>query len=99
MQIQIVLKSYHFNFLQKNIELLRNLFPNLQIIRLPVKMKKWTVIRSPHVHKKSREQFELRTFSAILQIQNENQLKIEHLQKLICIGVQMQVRYTYFSSL
>ena len=30
-------------------------------IPLPVKMERWTVLRSPHIDKKSREQFELRT--------------------------------------
>src|SRR3989304_1199406 len=37
-------------------------------IPLPVKMERWTVLRSPHVDKKSREQFELRTHKRLLDI-------------------------------
>ena len=35
--------------------------PELTLVRLPVKKKRFTVIRSPHVTNRSREQFELRT--------------------------------------
>ena len=37
-------------------------------IPLPVKIERWTVLRSPHVDKKSREQFELRTHKRLLDI-------------------------------
>ena len=37
-------------------------------IPLPVKTERWTVLRSPHVDKKSREQFELRTHKRLLDI-------------------------------
>ena len=35
--------------------------PELTLVRLPIKKKRFTVIRSPHVTNRSREQFELRT--------------------------------------
>lgn len=35
---------------------------------LPQKVKKWTLLRSPHVYKTSREQLELRTFSCLFTI-------------------------------
>ena len=96
--IQIILKSHHFDFLNNNIEILHKMFSNSKLVRLPVKIKKWTVIRSPHVHKKSREQFELRTYTVIFKIQESN-FEISHLQNLICTGVQMQIRYLSKTSL
>ena len=97
-EIQIILKSHHFDFLNSNIEILHKMFSNSKVVRLPVKVKKWTVIRSPHVHKKSREQFEMRTYTVIFKIQ-ENNFEISHLQNLICTGVQMQIRYISKTSL
>ena len=40
--------------------------PELSLIRLPVKKKMFTVIRSPHVTNRSREQFQLRTSKWLL---------------------------------
>lgn len=97
-QIQIVLKSHHFDFLNNNIAILHQMFADSDIIRLPVKIKKWTVIRSPHVHKKSREQFEMRTYTVIFKIKQAD-FEISHLQNLICTGVQMQIRYVSETSL
>ncbi|MEC9207319.1 MAG: 30S ribosomal protein S10, partial [Pseudomonadota bacterium] len=37
-------------------------------IPLPTKIEKYTVLRSPHVNKKSREQFEIRTHKRLLDI-------------------------------
>ena len=37
-------------------------------IPLPTKTKRWTVLRSPHVDKKSREQFELKTHKRLIDI-------------------------------
>ncbi len=38
----------------------------------PIKIKKYTVLRSPHVNKKSREQFEIRTYKRLIQIKTKN---------------------------
>ena len=37
-------------------------------VPLPTEMNKWTVLRSPHVDKKSREQFEIRTHKRLIDI-------------------------------
>ena len=94
---QIVLKSHHFDFFQKNLEILRKIFPSSSVIRLPTRIKKWTVISSPHVHKKSREQFEIRNYSAIFQIEFCEDLEL--VQNLLCPGVQMQIRCVTHSGL
>ena len=49
---------------------------------LPTKVKKWTVLRGPHVNKKAREQFERRTHQRILDIVNPNDSCREELQKM-----------------
>ena len=40
-----------------------------KLIHLPNTNKKFTVLRSPHVHKKARDQFELKSFTKVLQIE------------------------------
>jgi small subunit ribosomal protein S10 len=37
-----------------------------RVIPMPIKKQRFTVLRSPHVDKKSREQFEIRTYSKLL---------------------------------
>jgi len=40
--------------------------PSMKVVRLPIKYKKFTTIRSPHVTNRSREQFEALTFKWVL---------------------------------
>jgi len=51
-------------------------------IPLPTVKNKWTVLRSPHVDKKSREQFEVRTHKRLLDILEPTQQTIDQLMKL-----------------
>ena len=51
-------------------------------IPLPVKIKKYTVLRSPHVNKKSREQFEIRCYKRLLEISEPTSQTINQLMKL-----------------
>lgn len=48
--------------------------PLMKIIRLPVKKKKFTVIRSPHVTNRSREQFQIRTHKWVLKTEIPQEL-------------------------
>lgn len=41
---------------------------NYSIVSLPIKNQRFTVLRSPHVDKKSREQFEMRSYSKLLKV-------------------------------
>ena len=59
-------------YLFKNKKLL---FLSLKFFILPKKIKKHTLLRSPHVNKKSREQFETRTYKAIVYINTLCKLK------------------------
>ena len=51
-------------------------------IPLPVKINRYTVLRSPHVNKKSREQFEMRSFKRLLEISEPSRQTIDQLMKL-----------------
>lgn len=49
-------------------------------IPLPTRIERFTVLRSPHVDKKSREQFEMRTHKRLLEIQNPTGNTIDKLK-------------------
>ena len=51
-------------------------------VPLPVQISRYTVLRSPHVNKKSREQFEMRTFKRLLDISEPSRQTIDQLMKL-----------------
>ncbi|MCD4656627.1 MAG: 30S ribosomal protein S10 [Planctomycetes bacterium] len=62
-------------------------------IPLPTRIERYTVLRSPHIDKKSREQFEIRTFKRLIYISNFNTKTQESLNKLdIPAGVEVQIR-------
>lgn len=62
-------------------------------IPLPTKIKKFTVLRSPHVNKKSREQFEMRTHSRLIDVLNPNPDVMAALMKLeLPAGVDVQLK-------
>jgi small subunit ribosomal protein S10 len=52
-------------------------------IPLPTRIEKYTVLRSPHVNKKSREQFELRTHKRLVDIYEANARTVEVLNRLV----------------
>ena len=49
---------------------------------LPVAISRYTVLRSPHVNKKSREQFEIRRFKRLLNISDPTPQTVSQLMKL-----------------
>ena len=62
-------------------------------IPLPVKTERWTVLRSPHVDKKSREQFEMRTFRRLLDIVDPTPQTVDALMKLdLAAGVDVEIK-------
>ena len=62
-------------------------------VPLPTKISKYTVLRSPHVDKKSREQFEIRTHKRILDIYEPTQQTMDALMKLeIAAGVDVEIK-------
>jgi small subunit ribosomal protein S10 len=62
-------------------------------IPLPTSINKYTVLRSPHVDKKSREQFEMRTHRRLLDILEPTQQTIDSLMKLeLSAGVDVEIK-------
>ena len=62
-------------------------------IPLPTNISKYTVLRSPHVNKKSREQFEMRTHKRLLEIVEPTAQTIDALMKLdLASGVDVQIK-------
>ena len=61
-------------------------------IPLPTKIEKYTVLRGPHVDKKSREQFEIRTHKRLLDIVDPTPQTVDALMKLdLAAGVDVQI--------
>jgi small subunit ribosomal protein S10 len=62
-------------------------------IPLPTKIEKFTVNRSPHVDKKSREQFEIRTHKRVIDIVNWLPQTVDALMKLdLASGVDVEIK-------
>ena len=62
-------------------------------IPLPTKKEVVTILRSPHVNKDSREQFERRTHKRLIDILNPNQKTIEALMSLdLPAGVEIEIK-------
>ncbi|MCX5669797.1 MAG: 30S ribosomal protein S10 [Planctomycetota bacterium] len=51
-------------------------------IPLPTRIERYTVLRSPHIDKKSREQFEIRTHKRLIDIEDPTVKTVEALNKL-----------------
>ena len=62
-------------------------------IPLPTRIERYTVLRSPHIDKKSREQFEMRTHKRLIVIFDANPRTIESLNRLVVpAGVFVKIR-------
>src|ERR1700749_2513808 len=62
-------------------------------VPLPTRMEKFTVNRSPHVDKKSREQFEMRTHKRLLDIVDPTPQTVDALMKLdLAAGVDVEIK-------
>lgn len=62
-------------------------------IPLPTRINKYCVLRSPHIDKKSREQFEMRTHKRVLDIWETTQQTVDSLMKLeLSHGVDVEIK-------
>jgi len=62
-------------------------------IPLPTRIEKFTVNRSPHIDKKSREQFEIRTHKRVLDIVDPTPQTVDALMKLdLSAGVAVEIK-------
>lgn len=62
-------------------------------VPLPTRIEKFTVLRSPHIDKKSREQFEMRTHKRMLDIVDPTPQTVDALMKLdLAAGVDVEIK-------
>jgi len=62
-------------------------------VPLPTRMERYTVLRSPHIDKKSREQFEIRTHKRLIDIVQPTGKTVDALNKLsLPAGVDIKIR-------
>ena len=62
-------------------------------IPLPTKIERYTLLRSPHVDKSSRDQFEIRTHKRIMDIMEPTEKTVDALKKLdLAAGVDVEIK-------
>jgi len=97
-KIRIKLRSYDHRILDKSSAQIVQTARNTGAITagpipLPTKKNIYTVLRSPHVDKKSREQFEIRTHKRLIDITQSSPQLIEALMKLeLPAGVDIEIK-------
>ena len=97
-KIKIKLKAYDHKLLDRSVSEIvettrRTGAKVVGPIPWPTMKNKWTVLRSPHVDKKSREQFEIRTHKRILEILEPTPQTVDALMKLdLSGGVDIEIK-------
>ncbi|MCD6459098.1 30S ribosomal protein S10 [bacterium] len=97
-RIRIKLKAYDHRIVDQSTEEIvetakRTGAKILGPIPLPTKIERFTVLKSPHVDKKSREQFEIRTHKRLLDVIEPTAKTIDELRKLnLPAGVDIKIK-------
>ena len=62
-------------------------------ILMPTRIKRYTILRSPHVDKKSREQFEMRIHKRLIELKSPTSRTVDELMKLdLPAGVDVEIK-------
>lgn len=97
-KIRIRLKAYDYKLLDQSAEEIAGTARRTGAriagpIPLPTKITRYTVLRSPFIDKKSREQFEVRTHKRLLDILDPTQQTLDALMKLdLSAGVDVELK-------
>ena len=97
-RIRIKLKAYDYRILDKAVAEIVDTARNTGAgvagpIPLPTNIHKYTIQRSVHVDKKSREQFEMRTHKRLIDIHNPNPRTVDAMMKLdLPAGVEIEIK-------
>jgi len=97
-KIRIRLKAYDHNLLDRSmkeiVETVRRTGARVTgPVLLPTIINRWTVLRSPHVDKTSREQFEMRTHKRLIDILDPTPQTVDALIKLdLPSGVDVEIK-------
>ena len=87
------LKAYKANLLNEFLPTLTDLVEksdSASLIRMPAHIKRFTLLKSPHVNKTAREQFEIRIHTGVFNVKSSNTLKKEvgnNIQKVTTPGI------------
>lgn len=97
-KIRIRLKAYDYKLLDQSVGEIIDTVKRTGAkiagpIPLPTRVNRYTVLRSPHVNKKSREQFEIRTHKRLIDILEPTQQTLDALMKLdLSAGVGVEIK-------
>lgn len=104
-KIEIKLKSFDFNSIENSKIKIKQIFDILELtnpkfITFPISRKKYTLERSPHIDKKSREQFEQKHYKSQIILKFKNIKKISILiyilRNSLFPGVQIEMSLHFF---
>ena len=97
-KIRIKLKSYDYNLVDKSAEKIVKTVKSTGAIvsgpiPLPTHRRIYTVLKSPHVNKKAREQFQLCSYKRLMDIYSSSSKTIDALMKLeLPSGVEVEIK-------
>jgi small subunit ribosomal protein S10 len=97
-KIRIRLKAYDHRVLDQSVKEIVETVKNsgarvIGPIPMPTRRNRWTVLRSPHIDKKSREQFEIRTHKRVIDIVEASPNTVDSLMKLdLSAGVDIEIK-------
>jgi small subunit ribosomal protein S10 len=97
-KIRIRLKAYDYKLLDQSTFEIVNTAKRTGArvagpIPLPTRINKYTILRGPHIDKKSREQFEIRTHKRLIDILEPTQQTLDALMKLdLSAGVDVEIK-------
>lgn len=97
-KIRIKLKSYDHNLVDKSAEkIVKTVKASGAVVSgpipLPTHKRIYTVLKSPHVNKKAREQFQLCSYKRLLDIYSSSSKTIDALMKLeLPSGVEVEIK-------
>ena len=97
-KIRIRLKAFDYRLIdQSALEIVETAKRTGAVVRgpvpLPTRIERFNILRSPHVNKTSRDQFEIRTHNRLLDILEPNETTIDALMKLdLSAGVDVEIK-------
>ncbi|MCC6690229.1 MAG: 30S ribosomal protein S10 [Bacteroidia bacterium] len=97
-KIRIKLKSYDYNLVDKSAEKIVKTVKSTGAvvsgpIPLPTHTRIYTVLKSPHVNKKARDQFQLRSYKRLMDIYSSTSKTVDALMKLeLPSGVEVEIK-------
>jgi len=97
-KIRIKLKSYDHNLVDKSAEkIVKTVKSTGAVVSVPIPLpthkRIYTVLKSPHVNKKAREQFELCSYKRLLDIYSSSSKTVDALMKLeLPSGVDVEIK-------